>query len=65
MMTGCRCTEDDDVIDMTACKVHPVTCEAIYPSTGRGCHHAPGHAGHHAYIEHVVWEQPCRKQAQR
>jgi hypothetical protein len=39
-----------DHYDTTACLIHPITCEALHPETGQGCHLAPGHPGPtHAY----------------
>lgn len=52
----CACVWiDEDVVDTTECALHPLTCEAIHPETGQGCHHGPGHPGQHAYVEHYSW----------
>lgn len=61
---GCRCVileqglfEEDGprLVDMTDCPLHPLTCEALHPETGVGCHHGPGHPGDHGYMVSVQW----------
>lgn len=51
---------DEGFVDTSGCRYHPLSCEAVHALTGRGCHHAPGHAGDHGYMQHVTWTEDNR-----
>ena len=56
-LPGCGCVWiSRAAVDTTECAVHPLTCDAVHPETGIGCHHDPGHTGAcHAYVLNVSW----------
>lgn len=63
-MIGCRCFVSGEglgglpIVDTTDCPIHPITCDAICPETGIGCHHDHGHDGDaHSYVVNVSWQQ--------